>query len=104
MPTYEYKCKKCGNTFEKFQSIIENPLTNCRTCDGEIYRLISKNGNFILKGNGFYSTDNRSNSNSGKVEKKSLTNSKKEEREEAEPAKNISSEAAPKKEKEISVK
>ncbi|HBY56364.1 MAG TPA: FmdB family transcriptional regulator [Candidatus Atribacteria bacterium] len=77
MPTYEYKCKKCGNTFEKFQSITEEPIRNCKTCDGEVYRLISKNGNFILKGSGFYSTDYRN--NGGKSEKKSLVGSKKEE-------------------------
>ena len=62
MPTYEYKCKKCGNIFEKFQSITEDPIKKCKNCDGEVYRLISKNGNFILKGRGYYSTDNRSNS------------------------------------------
>ena len=77
MPTYEYKCKKCGNTFEKFQSITEEPIKNCKICNGEVYRLISKNGNFILKGSGFYSTDYRH--NGGKSEKKSLIHPKKEE-------------------------
>lgn len=70
MPTYEYKCKKCGNTFEKFQSITADPIKNCKSCGGEVYRLISKNGNFILKGSGYYSTDNRS--SSFKSEKKRL--------------------------------
>lgn len=59
MPTYEYQCKKCGCVFEKFQSIKANPLKKCLKCDGEVYRLISKNGSFILKGSGYYSTDNR---------------------------------------------
>ncbi len=70
MPTYEYKCKKCGNIFEKFQSITEDPIKKCKNCDGEVYRLISKNGNFILKGSGYYSTDNRS--SNYKPEKKKL--------------------------------
>ena len=70
MPTYEYKCKKCGNTFEKFQSITADPIKNCKSCDGEVYRLISKNANFILKGSGYYSTDNRN--GSYKPEKKKL--------------------------------
>ena len=70
MPTYEYKCKKCGNIFEKFQSITEDPIKKCKNCDGEVYRLISKNVNFILKGNGYYSTDNRN--SSYKSEKKKL--------------------------------
>jgi putative FmdB family regulatory protein len=59
MPTYEYQCKKCGYTFEKFQSITAKPLENCPVCNGPVYRLISKNGSFILKGSGYYSTDNR---------------------------------------------
>lgn len=59
MPTYEYQCKKCCYTFEKFQSITEKPLQFCPKCNGEVFRLISKNGSFILKGSGFYSTDNR---------------------------------------------
>jgi len=71
MPTYEYKCKKCGNTFEKFQSIKEEPIKKCKICGGEVYRLISKNGNFILKGSGYYSTDNRS--SSYKSEKKKIS-------------------------------
>ena len=104
MPTYEYKCKKCGNTFEKFQSITQNPITNCKTCNGEVYRLISKNRNFILKGNGFYSTDNRNNSNNGRIEKKRLSNSKKEEREETKPVKNNVSDTVSKKERDVSVK
>jgi putative FmdB family regulatory protein len=59
MPTYEYQCKKCGYAFEKFQSITAKPLQNCPKCNGEVFRLISKNGSFILKGSGYYSTDNR---------------------------------------------
>ena len=97
MPTYEYKCKKCGNIFEKFQSITEDPIKKCKSCGGEVYRLISKNGNFILKGSGYYSTDNRN--GSYKPEKKRLTASKKEE-----PSKNSKSEIKEKKEKEALVK
>ena len=97
MPTYEYKCKKCGNIFEKFQSITEDPIKKCKSCDGEAYRLISKNGNFILKGSGYYSTDNRS--NNYKPGKKRLTASSKEE-----PSKNSKSEIKEKKKKETLVK
>ncbi|MBP8719000.1 MAG: zinc ribbon domain-containing protein [Candidatus Atribacteria bacterium] len=59
MPTYEYQCKKCSYVFEKFQAITDPPLRECPKCNGEVFRLISKNGSFILKGSGFYSTDNR---------------------------------------------
>jgi len=97
MPTYEYKCKKCGNTFEKFQSITADPIKSCKTCNGEVYRLISKNGNFILKGGGYYSTDNRS--NNYKSEKKRLTASSKEE-----PSKNSKSGTKEKKKEETLAK
>jgi len=75
MPTYEYKCKKCGSTFEKFQSITENPIAQCKYCDGSVYRLISRNVSFILKGSGFYSTDNPKANRS--IEKKKLASSSK---------------------------
>jgi putative FmdB family regulatory protein len=74
MPTYEYQCKKCGYTFEKFQSITAKPLQNCPKCNGEVFRLISKNGSFILKGSGYYSTDNRK--SQALKENKSISGSK----------------------------
>lgn len=57
MPTYEYRCKKCGKTFEEFQSITAKPLKKCRYCPGRVERVIGTGGGFILKGSGFYSTD-----------------------------------------------
>jgi len=106
MPTYEYKCKKCGNIFEKFQSITADPIKKCKSCDGEVYRLISKNGNFILKGNGFYSTDNRN--NNYKSEKKKLAASSIERQEKKETSKKpdskIKENIKDRKDKEVSVK
>ncbi|HCL90718.1 MAG TPA: FmdB family transcriptional regulator [Candidatus Atribacteria bacterium] len=102
MPTYEYKCKKCGNVFEKFQSITAKPIKKCQSCDGEVYRLISKNGNFILKGSGYYSTDNRN--SSYKSEKKRLTTSSIEGQEKKEIPKKTDSKTKEKKDKEISLK
>lgn len=102
MPTYEYKCKKCGNTFEKFQSITADPIKKCKGCDGEVYRLISKNGNFILKGSGYYSTDNRN--SSYKSEKKRLATSSTEGQEKKETSKKIDSNIKEKKDKRASVK
>jgi putative FmdB family regulatory protein len=102
MPTYEYKCKKCGNTFEKFQSITADPIEKCKNCDGEVYRLISKNGNFILKGNGYYSTDNRN--SSYKSEKKRLAASSTERQEKKETSQKTDSNIKEKKDKEASVK
>jgi putative FmdB family regulatory protein len=57
MPTYDYKCEKCGR-FEKTQRITEPALTQCPTCGSPVERLISKNVGVVFKGSGFYCTDN----------------------------------------------
>jgi putative FmdB family regulatory protein len=64
MPTYEYKCDKCGYVFEEFQSITADPLTDCpkEECDGAVKRLFSPGAGFLFKGDGFYITDYRSES------------------------------------------
>jgi len=60
MATYTYECKTCG-VFEAQQSMKEDSYTACPKCSSkEIKRIISRNVNFILKGSGFYSTENRS--------------------------------------------
>jgi putative FmdB family regulatory protein len=58
MPTYEYRCKKCGNDFEKVQRITEASLERCPLCRGVVERLISPS-TFILKGGGWYASDNK---------------------------------------------
>lgn len=60
MPTYDYKCTKCGNIFEMFQGIKEPPHTECPSCKGSVKRLIGTGGGLIFKGSGFYITDYRS--------------------------------------------
>ncbi len=65
MPTYEYKCKKCGKIFDWEQRITEDALTTCpnEVCEheekgsGEVFRMISKNVGLIFNGKGFYLTD-----------------------------------------------
>lgn len=57
MPTYEYKCDKCGHDFEELQSIKADPLTKCPVCKGEIHRVINGGAGLIFKGTGFYITD-----------------------------------------------
>lgn len=59
MPTYEYKCEKCGR-FEEFQKMSDEPLKSCPKCGGPVKRLISSNIGIIFKGSGFYTTDHRS--------------------------------------------
>ena len=60
MPTYEYLCKKCGHTFEEFQSMSGEPLTRCPECGTDnLARVMGTGGGFILKGSGFYGADYR---------------------------------------------
>ncbi|MBP1748413.1 MAG: putative regulatory protein, FmdB family [Deltaproteobacteria bacterium] len=56
MPIYEYQCTECGKTFEIFQKISDEPLSQCKVCNGRLNKLIS-NCAFHLKGTGWYVTD-----------------------------------------------
>lgn len=56
MPTYEYRCDKCGYEFEVSQRITEDPIDTCSQCGGQVQRLIAAT-NFILKGGGWHKTD-----------------------------------------------
>ncbi|MCF7873391.1 MAG: zinc ribbon domain-containing protein [Candidatus Omnitrophica bacterium] len=57
MPTYDYRCLKCGKVFEAFQKISDKPLEKCIYCKGKVERLISSGSGIIFKGSGFYETD-----------------------------------------------
>lgn len=56
MPNYDYHCKNCG-TFEIFQNVSDDVLTECPTCKSPVTRIISGGSGFILKGSGFYCND-----------------------------------------------
>ena len=68
MPTYDYRCEKCGIVFEHFQSMTEKPLKTCihpEGCKhpkarGKVTRLLGTGAGIIFKGSGFYATDYRS--------------------------------------------
>lgn len=60
MPTYEYRCTKCKDIFEEFQSITAAPLDLCPSCGGKAIRIISGGAGLLFKGDGFYITDYRS--------------------------------------------
>jgi putative FmdB family regulatory protein len=60
MPTYQYKCSKCGEVFEAFQKMSDLPIEDCPHCQGKVERIISGGAGFLLKGSGFYATDYRS--------------------------------------------
>ncbi len=57
MPTYEYKCPKCGTRFERFQRITAKPGAPCPKCGAAAERLISGGHGIVFKGSGFYETD-----------------------------------------------
>ena len=61
MPTYEYRCAKCGRHFDVYQSFSEDPLTKHEECGGKLNKVLSPAG-IVLKGSGFYKTDSRSGS------------------------------------------
>ncbi len=58
MPTYEYACTECGHHVEKVQSFSDEPLTVCPDCGGPLRKVFGSVG-IVLKGSGFYKTDNR---------------------------------------------
>ncbi len=62
MPTYEYRCERCGKTFDYFQSMNDPRLEKCilEGCEGEVKRLLGRGAGIIFKGSGFYETDYRS--------------------------------------------
>ncbi len=64
MPTYEYVCKTCGNRFEVWQKMTDEPLTECPNCHSEIHRVLFPAG-VVFKGSGFYSTDSRGHKSGG---------------------------------------
>ena len=57
MPTYDYFCEKCQNTFEYFQSMSDSALEKCPKCNNKVRRLISGGSGLIFKGSGFYLND-----------------------------------------------
>jgi putative FmdB family regulatory protein len=61
VPTYEYRCKSCGEELEAVQSFTDDPLTECPTCGGPLRKVFGSIG-ITFKGSGFYKTDSRAGS------------------------------------------
>ena len=58
MPTYDYICNECKKTFEYFQSMSADALTDCPECKKKsLRRIISGGTGLIFKGSGYYLTD-----------------------------------------------
>jgi putative FmdB family regulatory protein len=77
MPTYDYKCKECGHTFEEFQSMKADLLTICPSCGKPaLVRLMSSGTGLVFKGSGFYLTDyKKTGSSTGSTSSKSESSS-----------------------------
>ena len=56
MPLYEYRCHRCGQTFEVRQRFADAPLAVHEGCGGEVERLLSPPV-LQFKGTGWYVTD-----------------------------------------------
>jgi putative FmdB family regulatory protein len=79
MPTYTYRCTKCGTEIEVVQSMSDPPLKRCKKCRGALRRTYHPVG-IVLKGSGFHRNDYRSpkagGSSSEKKESSSSSESK----------------------------
>ncbi len=64
MPTYEYRCRDCGEDLEVYQSFTEDALTECPKCGGSLRKLFGNVG-ISFKGTGFYKNDHGSRSSTG---------------------------------------
>ena len=58
MPTYEYRCEKCGQQFEVVQPFTAKPLRRHPDCGGAVEKVFHPRG-VVFKGSGFYVTDSR---------------------------------------------
>lgn len=71
MPTYAYRCPKCGHGYDKLQKISDQTRAKCPECGTRGERLISGGAGLVFKGSGFYATDyKRKESGDQKKEKK----------------------------------
>lgn len=62
MPIYIYECVKCGKQFEGMASVkLRNDIRHCMVCDylGKHKIIIKYAPGVILRGSGFYKTDNK---------------------------------------------
>jgi len=66
MPVYSYRCDNCGVRFERHQHFSDPPLTRCPECKKNALRKIFTPVGIVFKGSGFYATDHRSPSGTGR--------------------------------------
>ena len=59
MPTYEYRCRDCGHSFDIVQKMSDDQVTHCPECGGELRKVFTAPA-ISFKGSGFYATDHGS--------------------------------------------
>ena len=74
VPTYEYRCRSCGDELEVVQSFSDDPLTECPSCGGQLRKVFGSIG-VTFKGSGFYKTDSRSSGSSSSTSSSSSSDS-----------------------------
>jgi putative FmdB family regulatory protein len=76
MPTYEYRCRDCGQSLEAVQAFTDDALTVCPNCSGSLRKVFGNIG-VTFKGTGFYKNDHgaRAKTNGSSGESKSDSSS-----------------------------
>ncbi|MFP4081331.1 MAG: FmdB family zinc ribbon protein [Candidatus Aminicenantes bacterium] len=77
MPLYEYRCLRCGVSFEVLQKIGDSPLKKCLKCGGVLKKIISPPA-IQFKGSGWYVTDYSKKNKTEEGEKKTPEKPKKQ--------------------------
>jgi putative FmdB family regulatory protein len=67
MPVYTYRCENCGVQFDRHQSFSDPPLSQCPECKKKALRKVYTPVGIVFKGSGFYATDHRSPSGTGRT-------------------------------------
>src|SRR5580692_8795548 len=91
MPLYDYKCTKCGKTYEIRHGFDETHGETCASCGGTLARVFNA-APIVFKGSGFYVTDSRK-SSSAKPSKPAESEPAESEPAKSEPAKTESAPA-----------
>ena len=68
MPLYDYACTRCGRVREVRHGFDETFEAPCESCGAPLRRVFNA-APILFKGSGFYVTDSRSSSATGKTEK-----------------------------------
>ena len=78
MPTYQYRCKQCGEEFEKVQSFSDDSIPKCPGCGTRSKKNVTKvfgKVGIAFKGSGFYKNDSSTGSKSSSSDSSSSSKS-----------------------------